>query len=135
MKLLYRVKLYLPAIIWLLIILVLSGYPGNHLPKIAVWQFDKLIHTLMYAVLSICLLIPYNKQFLEKENRFKTWVLVILFGIFYGGLMEILQTNIFINRSGNWYDFFANSLGAILGVLWCPLILKILPFNRWLKIK
>ena len=134
MNLFFRVKLYLPAIVLLLIIIVLSGYSGEQLPKMPVWQFDKFIHTLMYGVLSTCLLIPYSKQFLDKENRFKIGSYIILFGIIYGGLMEILQLNIFINRSGNWYDFFANSLGAFLGVLFYPIMLKYLPIKRWLNI-
>ncbi|NQX97859.1 MAG: VanZ family protein [Flavobacteriales bacterium] len=130
-----NLKLYLPAIIWLVVILILSGYPGNQLPKIAVWQFDKWVHTLMYGVLSFLVLIPYSKQFLVKGNRFKIGLFIILFGIFYGGFMEILQNNIFINRSGNWIDFIANSLGAIIGVVTYPIMIKIVPINRWLKIK
>ncbi len=129
------IKLYFPAMIWTIIIFVLSAYPGNQLPKVPVWQFDKIIHTLMYAILSFCLLLPYAKQFLIQKNRFIIGGSIVFFGILYGGLMEILQTHIFINRSGNWYDFFANSLGAILGVFFYPIILKFLPINRWLKIK
>ncbi|MBL4669736.1 MAG: VanZ family protein [Flavobacteriales bacterium] len=130
-----NLKLYLPAIIWLVVILILSGYPGNQLPKIAVWQFDKWVHTLMYGVLSFLVLIPYSKQFSVKGNRFKIGLFIILFGIFYGGFMEILQNNIFINRSGNWIDFIANSLGAIIGVVTYPIMIKLVPINRWLKIK
>lgn len=126
---------FIPAIIWLVIVLALSGYPGNQLPKIAVWQFDKLVHTLMYGIVSFLLFLPFIKQFLIKENRFKIRVGIILFGVFYGGFMEILQENIFINRSGNWIDFTANSVGAVLGVFLAPLVLKILPINRWFKIK
>ena len=114
---------------------MLSGYPGNQLPKVVIWQFDKLVHTVMYGILSFFLLIPYSKQFSEKDSRFKIGLFIILFGIFYGGFMEILQNNIFINRSGNWYDFIANTIGAVLGVLMYPLVIKYLPINRWFEIK
>ena len=126
-----KISSYFPAVLWLLIILFLSGFPGKELPKLPVWQFDKLVHTLMYFILSVCLLFPFSKQFIDKENRLKVGIIVVLLGIFYGGLMEILQIHIFINRSGNWYDFIANSLGAILGVLTFPIILKYLPIKRW----
>lgn len=135
MNLLFRIKLYYPAIIWGLIIIVLSGYPGKQIPKVTVLQFDKLIHTLMYLILSFCLLLPFSIQLTDKKKRLKLGCFVVLFGVFYGGFMEVLQKNIFINRSGDWYDFFANSLGALLGVLFYSTILKILPINRWFKIK
>jgi len=128
-------KPYLPAVIWLVIILVLSGYSGNQLPKVALWQIDKLAHIIMYGTLSFFLIISFSKQFLEKGNRFKIGLRIVLFGVFYGGFMEILQNNIFINRSGNWADFIANTIGAVLGVLIAPLVFEILPINRWLKIK
>lgn len=130
-----KLKAYIPVIIWLIIVLGLSSYPGNQLPKVAVWQFDKLVHTIMYGTLSFLLFIPYSKQFLNEEKRFRIRVIIILFGVSYGGFMEILQENIFINRSGNWIDFTANAVGAILGVLIAPLLFNYLPINRWLRIK
>lgn len=128
-------KYYIPGLFWLVTITFLSGYSGNKLPKIAVWQIDKFGHILMYGILSFLLMLPFIQQFSNKEKRFKIGLLIVLFGIFYGGFMEILQNNIFINRSGNWIDFFANTVGAILGVLIAPLVFKILPINRWLRIK
>lgn len=121
---------YLPAILWLLVILVLSGYPGHKVPESPFWQFDKLVHTGIYMVLSGLLLFAYSKQYQEPQKRYSLAVKVILFAIFYGGFMEILQHYIFINRSGNWFDFSANTLGAILGVLIYPYVLKWLPINK-----
>lgn len=123
-------KTYLPAIIWLLVITVLSGYPGNHVPKIPVWQFDKLVHTVIYFVLSVALIYAFQKQYNQVSKRIIISISIILFGNFYGGFMEIMQHYIFINRSGNWYDFFANGVGSVLGVLAYPFIIKLLPINR-----
>lgn len=130
-----NLKPFIPAIIWLLSILILSGYPGNYVPKVPVWQFDKLVHSVIYSILSICLLIAFHKQYIKGNNRFQLYAAIIFIGIFYGGFMEILQNSIFINRSGNWYDFIANAIGAILGVVLYPLVIKYLPINRWFKIK
>lgn len=123
-------KTYLPAIIWLLVITVLSGYPGNHVPKIPVWQFDKLVHTVIYFVLSVTLIYAFQKQYNQVSKRIIISISIILFGIFYGGFMEIMQHYIFINRSGNWYDFIANGVGAILGVFIFPLVMKLLPIKK-----
>jgi VanZ family protein len=128
-------KLYLPGVLWALIILVLSGYPGNKIPELPVLQIDKIVHAFMYAVLAICMAIPSTQQFFIKNKRWSIRWKIILFGVFYGGLMEVLQTNIYINRSGNWYDFLANTLGAILGILFFPYLLKIVPITRWMKIR
>ena len=121
---------YLPVTIWLLAILILSGYPGNRVPKIPIWQFDKLVHALIYSALSILLIGAFQNQNTKTSKRFQVIILIILFGIFYGGFMEILQHYIFINRSGNWYDFIANTIGAIMGVVVYPFFIKLLPFKR-----
>lgn len=128
-------KLFIPALIWVLIIFILSAYPGNQVPKIPIWQFDKWVHSFIYAVLSFLLLIPFYRQYTKGNTRFKLGGIIILFGVFYGGLMEILQHYIFINRSGNWYDFTANTIGAILGVLLFPFMVKWIPKNKWMKSK
>jgi VanZ family protein len=128
-------KLYIPAIIWLVIILLISGYPGNHIPNLPVWQFDKLVHSIIYAILSFFLLIPFYWQYTKGSKRFQIVLIVLFISVFYGGFMEILQNHIFINRSGNWYDFIANMIGAVIGIILYPLIINFLPINRWLKIK
>ncbi len=121
--------------VWGVIIVIISGYPGHHVPKVPVWQFDKLVHSVVYAVLSICLMIAFHKQYTSGKNRLKLSLSIIFIAVFYGGFMEFLQDSIFINRSGNWYDFMANTIGAIIGVLIYPFIIKLLPINRWFKIK
>ena len=37
--------------------------------------------------------------------------------ISYGGLLEIMQATVFSQRSGDWYDFIANTFGCFLA-LW-----------------
>ena len=120
----------IPVILWMLIILVLSGYPGEKLPEVPVWQIDKLVHTFIYGVLSILTFFSFKKQLMDGNLRLKTGCWIVLFVIFYGGLMEILQMSIFINRSGNWQDFIANSLGAFLGLIIFPVIIKFIPVKR-----
>jgi len=122
----------LPAFFWLLIITILSIYPGNKIPAPPFFQVDKFVHVFMYAPLSFLLIIAFFKQYNALESRLKVSILIILFAVFFGGIMEILQHYILINRSGNIYDFTANTIGAILGVLSFPLIAKILPIKKWL---
>jgi VanZ family protein len=134
MSFLKTLKPYLPAGLWLIIIVLLSSYPGSKIPQLPVMQIDKFVHALMYGILAIGISIPYHTQFLTQKKRWTISLKIIFFGIFFGGLMEILQTNIFINRSGNWYDFLANAFGIILGALCFPFLIKRVPIIRWMKI-
>ena len=97
------------------IIFVLSAYPGSEIPRLSIVHADKFVHVLMYAVFTFSMLIPYATQYVEKKKRFTISSKIILLAVAYGGLMEILQATIFVKRSGNWHDFFANLIGAILG--------------------
>lgn len=119
----------LPFIVWLIIITILSGYPGNKIPESPFLNFDKLVHLGIYLTLSFTLCFAvFRKE--SKNNPRKINFFIVLFGIFYGGFMEILQHYIFINRSGSWYDFFANAIGATIGVLIYPFVIKWLPLKR-----
>lgn len=112
---------------WLITITVLSGYPGNKIPNVPFINFDKLVHLGIYLILSIIICFGYIPG---SKKPINVKIIIVCFGIFYGGFMEMLQEYIFINRSGNWFDFFANAVGAILGVVLYPFVIKILPFKR-----
>jgi len=112
-----RIRPFIPALIWLIIIIVLSGYPGKNLPKAPFDEFDKLVHLIIYAILSFLSIMGFSKQsksFLLSKNL--QYFSSILFSVFAGGLIELLQQYVFINRYGDWLDFIANSIGAVIGV-------------------
>lgn len=111
-----KLKPFLPAFFWLVIILIVSGLPSKNLPKAPFNEFDKLVHFLIYGLLSFLIMLGFYKQpnasFSNKIQLFFSLTISIVFG----GIVELLQENIFINRYGDWYDFFANTLGAIIGI-------------------
>lgn len=84
--------------------------------------FDKVVHISIYFfyVLTLLFGVLYSKN--NRKLTFKASLIVSIFGILYGGFMEILQHYIFINRNGNWYDFLANSIGVIIGALFFRLL-------------
>ena len=91
------------ASLWLVAVLVATLMPADRLP--AVPGSDKLHHLVAYGVL--CFL-----ACIKPRRRLALWVIV--FGaIFIGGAVEIIQP--YVNRWGEWADFFANSAGAVLG--------------------
>lgn len=122
-----NLRLFIPSLIWLITIAILSGYPGNKIPDVPFINFDKLVHVGIYMILSVIICFAYIPS---SKKPINVKIVIVCFGIFYGGFMEFLQEYIFINRSGNWYDFFANAIGAILGVVLFPFVVKLLPFKR-----
>ncbi|UGS21432.1 VanZ family protein [Flavobacterium cyclinae] len=104
-----RNYLYL-AVIWAVLIAVLSLVSLNSISKeINISSNDKFFHFVFYAILTVLLLLYKRKT---KYN-----LLIILFVIIYGIIIEILQALLTTNREADIYDAIANSLGAITGLV------------------
>jgi VanZ family protein len=89
------------TIFLLLVIAFLSLYP---LPKLPEFQgTDKIHHLVAYFLLAL----PLG---LKKPNK---WVLFIFLFIIFGGVIEMIQP--YVNRYGEWLDFFANTIGVFFG--------------------
>ena len=107
-----------PAFAWALLILLLCGMPGDRIPAMTFLEWlkpDKIVHLVLFGVQCFLLLRGFNMQsnfsFLNKRSV----LLAILISITYGALVEILQTYVFIHRSGDVRDAGANALGALIG--------------------
>lgn len=105
----------------MLTILILSAIPIKNLPEISLSKLpaDKIGHFLIYAILSLVLLL-----FLENNNISKKRLLTktLFIAIAYGILMELLQLLIFQQRSFEFLDIIANISGSICGVLFYYII-------------
>lgn len=118
----YRfIKTNWPGISWAIIILLLSGLPGNYFPRVSTfWDWlapDKLVHVFMFAVFTFAILWGNRRQYKQPGKRSVIVVVSLAVGISFGALTEYLQDVVFIGRHGNVYDFYANTAGSILGVL------------------
>jgi VanZ family protein len=106
------------GISWAVFIFILCAIPGYSIPHYE-WadllSLDKLIHTFLFAVLSVLLIRGFKKQYRFTFLRSKTIPFVLLFCIAYGGLLELMQNYCFIDRSGSWFDFIANIIGSLSG--------------------
>ncbi|MFA5982889.1 MAG: VanZ family protein [Methylococcaceae bacterium] len=102
-----------PAILCALVILILCVTPGQTLPEVGIINFDKFVHSAMFAGLTFLVARGFYKQtrfaFLQQHFLLNAFFLCT----FYGGLLEILQATVCINRSGDWLDFFFDGLGAL----------------------
>jgi VanZ family protein len=113
-------KNYWPVFVWSILILILSGIPGNQLPRVGkFWeQFspDKIVHLFLYAIFFYLLIKSTVKHKGDKGLAQRTIFYLLLIGIIFASFTEILQASIFINRTGSIYDFIANTIGCLIGL-------------------
>ena len=109
------------ALLWTCLVTVLSlvtiGNIGNSIP---IPNKDKYVHFTFYFVFVVVWFL-----FAKRTNMTKKIKWIVLFSaIGYGILMEICQGIISTNRSPDIMDVFANSIGAITGLIFITIILK-----------
>ena len=80
-------------------------------------NIDKIYHLVAYFFLAISWLISFYKQ--EKSKLF-----VVFSCIFFGIIIEYIQSNFTSYRTGDMLDIIANTIGVILALLSFNLILK-----------
>lgn len=101
-------------------ILLLTGLPGSYFPRVKpAIGLDKVAHLLMYAGFTFVTLWGYRKTFQERDGRYlrkALWV-VLAIGILYGALTEIMQETLIPSRTGSVYDWIADVIGSVLGVV------------------
>ena len=110
----------IPGILCGIVILILTGLPGSLFPRVKpTIGLDKVAHILMYAGFTFACLWGYRKQFVSNGLAYKkrAVLLAIVISIAYGGLTEMIQEHIVPTRTGDWFDFVADSIGTVLGAL------------------
>ena len=99
----------------ILAILYLSFFtpPKTNLGEIP--GFDKFAHTAMYGGLCLVIWFEYLRSH-RSLNATKMCIWGFIAPILMSGVIELMQACT-ENRSGEWLDFYANSLGAVLAAL------------------
>ena len=109
----YPATSFLIVVIW---IICLIPIPEN-VPLGDVPMMDKWTHFVMYGTLCSVLWWEYLRQH-QTKNAGKLFLLAFLAPIVMSGLIELAQAHLTGgNRSGDWLDFAANSIGVVLGNL------------------
>lgn len=99
--------------------------PNNFekIPRFQVEYLDKIVHFIMYFVLAMVLL--YDRQKNTKQRKYSsTIIILIVFPVLIGGIIEIAQYQWFYPRTGEWTDWLADILGVSLAALVVFLINK-----------
>lgn len=109
-------KTYPLTLLTVAVICYLSFFtpPQTELDNIS--NIDKLVHTCMYGGLSIIIWWEYLKK--HDTICWKRFIPIsVVFPIMMSGIIELLQAYCTTNRSGEWLDFAANSLGVVLAFM------------------
>jgi VanZ family protein len=105
------------SLAWTFFVFGLCSLPGKAIPS-SHWfdliSFDKFVHASIFWTLAVLWINGLSNQQTFKLKSI--WIIggSVVFSIGYGGLLEILQSNFFSDRMGEWNDFIANSFGALV---------------------
>jgi VanZ family protein len=112
------IKKHIYSILVALIIMYLSLASSHTFDKVPFGNFpdaDKVVHFGMYFGFMSVIIFENRKTFKNIRLLFLTG----LIPLFYGMLMEILQSTITLTRTGSIYDALANTSGILVSILLC----------------
>jgi VanZ family protein len=98
------------ALLWAVVIFILSSIPGKSLPAVAVLGYDKLLHAIVYAVLgALCCLSLAGTVPLRLAISVATLLAVVY------GLTDEFHQMFIPGRSADLRDVVADGLGGLIG--------------------
>lgn len=118
-------KYYIPATVWIILILIVCTMPGKDVPTNSFFEkvhFDKFVHFGLFGGIVLFLSLGVYWQ------RKRVSPFILLFFVFlsatYGIAIEFIQKYWAIGRSFDLYDVLADTLGAIAGVVVFRIVVK-----------
>lgn len=109
------------AVVITISIAYLSLIHTSKLPVVSISNIDKVFHAIAYFALTSSWLWSLRK----KVHKYGVVVACVFFGI----LIEVLQSKLTTYRTGEFLDFLANTTGAVIALLLFNQVFKKKPFN------
>jgi len=108
-------KKYWLTTLVLVIIFVLCFMKTTSLPVPPIQNFDKVVHTIMFLGLSGVIFFDSTRYFRFPISNVRIFWCSFIFPAALGGLIEILQADLTTYRTGDWFDFLFDNVGAVIG--------------------
>jgi VanZ family protein len=90
-----------------------SSHTFDKIPLINIPNFDKFVHFAMFFGLMSVIIFENRRKIKSPSYLFMTG----LIPLFYGVLMEILQSTLTTTRTGSFYDAVADATGILASIL------------------
>lgn len=104
------------APLWSILILIGLSLPGSSLPDSSLLEFDKVIHFILFFVLTILWLSAIS------HGKVGPGLAVLTFMLAFSVLSELYQEWLPFGRTADLMDSAADAFGAMSGfLLWLPL--------------
>jgi VanZ family protein len=108
------------ALLWALLIFILCAIPGHDIPHISFLEmlsFDKLVHAGLFFILATLSIQGLKGGPSAAVPTRTTRLVVCICCVVYGGLLEIMQGTLCVDRTADVFDFLANGFGASMACL------------------
>jgi VanZ family protein len=114
-------RAWAPALLWAVVIFRLSAIPGDELPPMPEWTFDKLVHGVVYAVLGALSWWGARRTFArERGTAWQLFIAAICAAIY--GITDELHQMFTPHRSPDPFDVMADTVGGLIGAIICVAI-------------
>ncbi len=126
MKIKFHYPLSLLCIALIVVLSLTPFFPETPLDDVAF--IDKWTHLVMYGGTCSVIWWEYLRSH-RRIDRLRLLLWAVAGIVMLGGLMELMQAYCTTTRSGEWLDFWADSLGVLVGTA-IGLLMNVLHFKR-----
>lgn len=79
-------------------------------------HLDKIVHFIFYFGMVILGVVALKEHFGQQFKLSKTLIVLFVFSVFYGIIIEVMQYSFTKSREGDFLDAIANTVGALVGM-------------------
>lgn len=114
-----HIRKYPLSLVLILAVIYLSFFrPPSIDEEMTFLQWDKVAHVCMYLGLSGMLWVEFFRAHRRDATPlWHAWVGAFICPVLFSGVVELLQEYCTTYRGGDWMDFAANAVGALLASL------------------
>lgn len=116
-----RLRAWIPALLWGLLILVLTLVPAQAVPTgglLGRYHLDKVVHAALFGVFLVLLVRAWGWNPRSVKSHARPLILAGLLAIGYGALTEVLQELTGAGRRGDVWDLVADAVGVFIASVW-----------------
>jgi VanZ family protein len=113
---------FIPAVLWLGVILFLIWIPGDELPEsefLFKIDFDKFVHAGIFGLLAILFCWPFYELDMSRQKKIWYFIIITILTSAFGYGTELIQKYWAEGRSYDLMDWLADSAGVVGAFIFC----------------